>query len=211
MDALKLPRGEGLHGLPWAVFLIHFVHIIWISTIIAAVFSGRTSPDQVSLGRFRGLILPIILLLVAWALRSFIFLAVEMNFAHRTFAKAQYAQWASTFVHSESNRTNRISNQPFTYQYRPWWIAICVVLVGVLFLVIGLEYQTMFWARFGGSAILVETITRLLAEQCWSHSDWLRTKITLSVSRILPIRLRKSPRSTFPHPKMPRTSRNGSR
>ena len=206
MATLNLPEGEGLHGLPWASFLIQFVNIIWLFALAATIWTARKSPDQVLLGRRKRLFFPTTLILLSWALRLLVYLVVEMNFAHRTFAKTQYTRWASTFAASSETSATEKQARPFTYQFRPWWIIIPVMFLGAALLVLGCKFEIMVWARFAGGAILVEMIVRILVEICWTHSSWLRSNVTRIVSRYLPERLRQLPRASFPHPKMSRAN-----
>ena len=201
MAALNLPKGGGLHGLPWAVFLAQFVDVIWIVALASTIRFALKSPDLASLGHRKSLALPVILVLLAWALRLLLYAVVELKFAHRTFAKAQYVKWTSTFASSGTPSVTARPPRPFTVQFRPWWVALITIFLGIMLVVVGLTIKILFWARFAGGAILAEMMTRIIAELCWTHCRWLRRHLESVLSRYLPERLRQRPRSHYPHPK----------
>lgn len=170
--------------------------------LVAAAKTALNSEHQIAIGHLQGLVMPILLILFAWAMRIILLASLEFGFIHRLLLEDQYREWSATFAASEPNPRN--VSRPFTIQYKPQWILVPILLLGAMLILVGFLAQPMFFARFLGIALVTETATRVSAENIWCRSHWIRTKFAQLCFRFLPPRLRHPLRKYSPHAKMDR-------
>ena len=202
MKALRFPKGQGLIALPWDIFVAHLINVIWFLVLVAAAKTALDDEHQIAIGHLQGLVMPILLILFAWAIRMILLASLEFGFIHRLLLEDQYREWSATFAASEPNPRN--VSRPFTIQYKPQWILVPILLLGSVLILIGFVTQPMFFARFLGIALVTETAIRVSAETIWCRSHWIRTKFAQLCFRFLPPRLRHPLRKYAPHAKMDR-------
>ena len=202
MRALRFPKGQGLIALPWDIFVAHLINVIWFMVLVVAAKTALDDEHQIAIGRLQGLVMPILLILFAWAIRIIVLASLEFGFIHRLLLEDRYREWSATFAASEPNLCN--VSRPFTIQYKPQWILVPILLFGAMLILVGFVTQPMFFARFLGIALVTETAIRVSAENIWCRSHWIRRNFAQLCFRFLPPRLRHPLRKYAPRAKMDR-------
>ncbi|KAL8722718.1 MAG: hypothetical protein Q9225_000830 [Loekoesia sp. 1 TL-2023] len=114
-----------------------------------------------------------LLMLGTMLLRAAIFLGIESHLLYEIVGERQFYRWASSFSGVDPKKFVEVKDtRPLSYQYRPWWLAVLLILGAIALLVTGTKFAVMLWATIPGAALAVETVLRFGLELLW-----LRTPI----------------------------------
>lgn len=159
----------GLQSPPYVGLIAGLTLTIWLvaigtgtGLIVYAMFTRNLRLNQIGpVGFF-------LCMLAAWLLRAFVLLFIEAHLLYEIVGERQYYRWASTFSGVDPDKFAIVSgSQQLSYQYRPWWLAVVVLLGGVALVVPGCIFPVMLWATVPGAALVVETILRFGLELLW--------------------------------------------
>ena len=206
MAKLRARKGQGLNTMPWDMFVGHFINAIWIS-ILGAAAKVVTDVGKDMLGHLKGFVLPVTLTTIGNVLRLTLFASWELPFLQRTMRDFEYRKWAKTFASSKGASAAGKTWSCFTYQYRPWWVAVIILLFGAFLAILSFVVRAMFCVRFVGLALVFETTSRLLLEVLWRRNLGIGTHFTSLWFRYYPSRLHDlkcSIRGHTSHPLMTR-------
>ena len=134
-----------------------------IALIARAMFTWGLTEDQLNiLGYSLIIVLGLVIIRVA------IFLLLEAQNLFRIAGERQYYRWARTFSGVDPSKFTAVDGSKYvSCQYRPWWLAVLLILVAVTLIVIGVRFHLMLWAIVSGAALLIETVMRITLEVLW--------------------------------------------
>ncbi|MCJ1267656.1 hypothetical protein MMC22_007542 [Lobaria immixta] len=95
-------------------------------------------------------------------------MSIEALPLFKVVGERQYYRWASTFSGVDPEKFAIVSDsKPLSHQYRPWWLAVLLILGAIALLVTGTTFPVMLWAIIPGAALLTETVLRFGLELLW--------------------------------------------
>lgn len=108
-------------------------------------------------------------MLGAIIIRAAVFLGLESHTLYRIAGERQYRRWASSFGGIDARKFVEVDDgrRRVSYQYRPWWLAVVIVVGAAALLAAGMKFAVMVWATVPGAALLVETVVRVGIELLW--------------------------------------------
>ena len=160
---MGLQKRVGLHSFPYVGLIATLIGLIWgiaiaigTTMIVLTMFRKNMPLNRVGLV---GLGLIIFGLIV---LRSAIHLLIEAGSLYVIVGERQHYRWANSFHKAEGSQRNGIlASTHFSYQYRPWWLALLLSAGAITFFITGLWFPIMLWVTVPGAALLLETILRV--------------------------------------------------
>ena len=162
----------GLQSPPYVGLLSILILTIWLlaigigtTLIVLALFRSSLPVDKVAPGGFP------LAMLGTVVIRAIVFLGWESHTLFNIVGERQYYRWASSFRGIEAKKFVGVDDgdgkRCVSYQYRPWWVAVTVMVGSVALIVSGRRFAVMVWATVPGCALLVETGLRFGLEVLW--------------------------------------------
>ena len=193
---MGIRKHVGLQSIPYVGLLSGLVLTIWMLMVGIGTFYfvWATFKQNLKFGTLYAAAVPLILLVTA-IIRATIWTWVEFYRMLEFVGERQYYHWANTFSEARGNGSvatdaRNSDTGPLSYQDRPWWLAMILILSSLALLIVALEVRVMVWATPPAAAILTETVMRVVLEQLW-----LRTRLGNFGKRI---RLRWMPWLSIP-------------
>lgn len=172
--SLGMRQRIGLQSPPYVGLISGLIFFIWLlavgigtALIALAMFKKDMPLNKIGPAGFP------LLMLGAVFVRTAIFLGIESHLLYKIVGERQYYRWASSFSGVNPGEFVEVEDsKPLSYQYRPWWIAVLLILGATALLVTGVRYAVMLWATIPGAALLAETVIRFGLEILWLRTPF---------------------------------------
>jgi hypothetical protein len=172
---MGLRKHIGLQSIPYVGLLSGLILSIWTLALGIGTFffAWATFKQNVEFGTLYAVGVPLILLCIVFV--RFVIWGLESQRFFEIVGERQYHHWANTFGGSNDSATPAagiIDTKQISYQYRPWWLAVVLMVCSLALLIVALKVRVMVWATVPAASILAETLVRVVLEQLW-----LRTRL----------------------------------
>lgn len=167
---MGIRQRTGIQSPPYVALLFCLIGAIWlfgfgigVALIAHAMLTWGLTEDQLDILGYS-----LIILLGVIIIRAAIFLLLEAHYLFRIAGERQYYRWACTFSGVNPSKFTAVDGfKHLSCQYRPWWLAVLLILVAITLIVTGVRFHLMLWAVASGAALLIETVMRITLEVLW--------------------------------------------
>ncbi|MCJ1267904.1 hypothetical protein MMC22_007790 [Lobaria immixta] len=161
--SIGIRKRIGLQSLPYLNFIGDLIFGIWALGCVFAIYASCRHPNQT------GLRVALYVMACATPVRFLvIYNVLEYPLLSEIIGQRQYYRWATTFSGVDPENFAIVNDsKPLSYQYRPWWLAVLLILGAIALLVTGTRFPVMHAATVPGAVLLVETVLRFGIELLW--------------------------------------------